>query len=391
MRTSNSRCGPSSIEASAARAAAENSCSSSTWGDFDNCDCRLDEGNGEDCTQTCVPCTTDADCAGSIDFGTVSGINFGAVAGGVCYKTLDETCQHCDKKCDDTTTTFTGGQLDPHLFFSHGGRADFKGEDATWYNMLSAKNVSLNVFFEHADFRKQKRAPGVFQLVHGSAMTRLAMTARSAVTGELLTVEYNASSTASKARVGLSSQSAPVWLSHTHGAYTFENIKLSVLEKKMGDIGHGMALTVNTGRWEVTAWSKPFPNWRANPGKALLNVKVAALYDADQDVVAPHGLVGQSYDGDSVRVDGAQDDYSASVAEMTTKAMAEGAIEGTASDYKMLNKFTTAFKYGRFDATKAGPRDVSKLTGKKTLVKKVGHGVAGATPDVADATETVIS
>ena len=280
--------------------------------------------------------------------------------------------------------TFTGGQLDPHLFFSHGGRADFKGEDATWYNMLSAKNASLNVFFQHADFHKQKRGPGLFQLVHGSAMTKLAATLRSSVTGKLVTVEFNATTEAHKARVTLSSQAEPVVLSHSHGSYTVDNIQLNMREKKMGGLGHGMALSINTGRWEVTAWSKPFPNWRANPGKALLNVQVAALYAADEDPVAPHGLIGQSYDGDNVRVDGAQDDYTANPAEMTTSAMAEGAIEGVAADYKMTGKLSTEFKYGRFDAIKAQARDVSKLTGKKSTVAHKTN-IAGAQPDVADA------
>ena len=75
------------------------------------------------------------------------------------------------------------------------------------------------------------------------------------------------------------------------------------LREKKGGFGHGMALTVSTGKWEVQAWSKRFPNAAANPGKALLNVGISALYDADSDVVAPHGLVGQSYDGDDEAID----------------------------------------------------------------------------------------
>merc|ERR1711988_1081734 len=100
-----------------------------------------------------------------------------------------------------------------------------------------------------------------------------------------------------------------------------------------GSLGHGLALIVSTGRWDVQAWSKPFPNRVADAGRALLNVKIEATYDADHDLVAPHGLIGQSYDGDDVAVDGAVDSYHGK--EVTTKAMGEGAIEGTASDYIM--------------------------------------------------------
>ena len=38
-------------------------------------------------------------------------------------------------------------------------------------------------------------------------------------------------------------------------------------------------------------------------------MQINALYDADADPVAPHGLIGQSYDGDNVGVDGEQDVY----------------------------------------------------------------------------------
>ena len=65
-----------------------------------------------------------------------------------------------------------GMVADPHLSFAHGGRADFKGEHMAWYNFLSAKNVSLNMFFVHADFNN------IHRLVHGSHMLFLAMKAR---------------------------------------------------------------------------------------------------------------------------------------------------------------------------------------------------------------------
>ena len=62
--------------------------------------------------------------------------------------------------------------------------------------------------------------------------------------------------------------------------------------------------------------------------------------------------------------------------------MAEGAIEGLASDYKMAGPFATDFKYTRFSATSAQPRDVSQLKGKKKAAAKAGFGQAGASPDV---------
>ena len=136
-------------------------------------------------------------------------------------------------------------------------------------------------------------------------------------------------------------------------------------------------VSINTTRWLVEAQTRPFRSFR---GMTLLNFQLTPLYDADHDVVAPHGLIGQSWDGDDVAINGARDDYATN--EVTTKAMAEGAIEGTAADYEVDDKFSTQFKYSRFDAISAKPRDVSMLTGTRQGSKGESH--AGATPDVED-------
>ena len=47
----------------------------------------------------------------------------------------------------------------------------------------------------------------------------------------------------------------------------------------------------------------------------------------------------------------------------TTSAQGEGAIEGSVEDYIVDPKdpFSTAFKFGRFEATVALPRNISQL------------------------------
>jgi len=273
---------------------------------------------------------------------------------------------------------------DPHLAFAHGGKADFKGEHMAWYNFLSAKNVSLNLLFVHAEFKNPNR------LVHGSHMAQLAMTVRTMLTGKVFTIEFSAS-TAPPQQVVVRDAAGKIAKTVTHGSgnFIFENLVVSVREKgrKAGALGakgwRGSVMLVNTGRWLVEAASKPFPNAEKNPGKALLDVQLNPLYDADHDVVAPHGLIGQSWDGDGIGVDGAQDDYTTT--EVTTKAMAEGAIEGIAADYEMEDKFATAFKYSRFDAVTAKPRDTTGLSGARRAGKLNGKaGKVGASPDIED-------
>lgn len=97
--------------------------------------------------------------------------------------------------------------------------------------------------------------------------------------------------------------------------------------------------------------------------------------------VAPHGVVGQSFDDDGIAVDGAMDKYNTGKGQVsTTSAQAEGAIEGSHEEYRMSSFFDTNFKYSRFDATVAKPRDVSKLTGTKRQAYLTGNNgkLAGA-------------
>jgi len=297
-----------------------------------------------------------------------------------CATTEESTCTKkpdpaCTCTTDTTTTTSTG---DPHLTFAHGGRADFKGDSHAWYNMLSARNTTFNMLFIHDDFHNP------YKLVHGSAMKGAAWVVRTNVTGRIVTIEYNASASApTRAMVRVSGSDVGVWVSHSGKPFTVENVRVEMREKKLAGIGkngawHGVALIVSTGQWRMSVWNKPFPNAAANPGKALLNMHIEALYDADHDVVAPHGLIGQSYDGDGEGVSGALDDYQAD--EVTTKAMAEGAIEGKAENYKMAGKFAVEFRFARFDKLAAKPRDVSALSGSKTKQDSVSMS-AGAGGD----------
>jgi hypothetical protein len=150
----------------------------------------------------------------------------------------------------------------------------------------------------------------------------------------------------------------------------FDNVHLSFAatakEKKL-------TVTVKE-KWELSAQTSLFPFATLNPGQVLLDISAKALYDADHDPVAPHGLFGQSFDGDDVAITGKLDPRP--IDEMTTEAQAEGAIEGIWRDYMIAcNPATskagahcehaTKFKYTRFDKTSAQPRDVTKLSGKK--------------------------
>ena len=85
--------------------------------------------------------------------------------------------------------------------------------------------------------------------------------------------------------------------------------------------------------------------------------------------VAPHGIIGQSFDGSQLAVTGKQDQYT-DAPEFTTSAQAEGAIEGNYTQYMLAAPFATTFAYDRFGATThVAPRDAKALSGFKVAVK----------------------
>lgn len=149
---------------------------------------------------------------------------------------------------------------------------------------------------------------------------------------------------------------------------TLDNVRIHLEEKQI-------VVTVD-GRWQIIARVSPFPFPKLNPGQTLLDIEAKALYDADHDVVAPHGLFGQSFDSDDLMVSGRLDSRGGG-SESTTEAQAEGAIEGSWRDYmiqcdpaKPSNpgarcEHSPLFKFSRFDKTEAKPRNVAKLAGAK--------------------------
>jgi len=262
------------------------------------------------------------------------------------------------------------------LHLAHGGRADFRGEDGAVFNFLSAKNVSFNVKTERADFHWKQ------QLVHG---TRLSAAYWSILgkDGKMLNVAFEAMNKSAAA------PTAPVVIHDAEGNVVFEKTLRG--SKEIITVGGAQIalkerkLTVVANGWSVSAEVNTFPYAAQNPGKVLLNIAAKALYDADADPVAPHGLFGQSYDGDGIAVDGATDhaEHAAmkSAAEVTTKAQAEGAIEGVMHDYRMATPFATDFKFSRFHSVAAAHRDVSKLGGKKTHIASLPSMVEATHPE----------
>jgi hypothetical protein len=268
--------------------------------------------------------------------------------------------------------SITDGALgDAHLFGSHGDRTDFKGKNNTYYNMLSTNNMSANVLFVHDTYNWRNK------IVFGSWMKGVAVSAMTSQ-NKLVRASYHCERPAIM-DVHFEGETEPNGQVAKDSAFEFQGIKVSLSDK--------FVFALSNREWEVEAKNSFLPYQSMNAHKKRLDVNLKTLTNVDLNPVAPHGLIGQTYDRDDMMMVGALDDYSATKKDtnvIETSANAEGAIEGSAVDYEIdpLNPFSTAFKYSRFGLKRAAPRDASSLTGKKFPAMKASN--AGAINDEVD-------
>jgi len=259
----------------------------------------------------------------------------------------------------------TGAGGDPHFTGADKDKFDFKGLPTKVYNLFSAARVTLNALFEHKDYHE---AGPNHRLVKGSFMIEGYVAVRTAV-GRMISIEYDAAR-AVLVKIGVNGTEPTAYKAPF--SMTLDDVSVS-LEKR--------AATIKTSEWTIGLSSKMKPGMvgatTCADGKCFLEVKMSPLVDVATLKVAPHGLIGQTYDGDGVGVIGKTDDYKTRDNTVTTSAMGEGAIEGVAADYEMASKFATAFKFARFGLEEAKPRDASKLSGEKVVATGAATNAAG--------------
>jgi hypothetical protein len=251
-----------------------------------------------------------------------------------------------------------GASGDPHFTGGDRDTFDFKGENGAIYNLLSATYVSLNALFQRKTYHdagpKHREVHGSFMFAGFAAITTGA--------GRLLHIGYDATR-AVFVNVAVVNGTEPTAYKAPF-SMTIDDVSVALVDR---------VATISTPEWTIALSSKfkagivAAGNTCAD-GKCFLEVKVSPRVDVAKLKVAPHGLIGQTYDGDGVGVIGKTDNYKTRDNTVTTSAMGEGAIEGEASDYEVPSKFATEFKFSRFGLTEAKPRDTSKLTGEKVAL-----------------------
>jgi len=263
---------------------------------------------------------------------------------------------------------------DPHLHFADGGEADFRGEDGAIYAMLHHSGLAVNALFEKCGFFLT--SPAKLKVI-GTFVTDVFIKLRTDVSGHLLRVEFSPNQPPTPIVHGLGTQR----LTSRSPPLVVDDVRISVM--KTGSTAE--TLIVTTAGWSINATSRLI--WHsAVPGKKQIDLAFMprrdplGVHPTKAKVVSPHGLIGQSFDGDGIAVDGKKDHYrelwwrqtSFKGNEIVTEAQAEGAIEGIGDDYRMDDFFATDFKYKRFDVSEAAPRDATALTGAKRVTGTPG-------------------
>jgi len=269
---------------------------------------------------------------------------------------------------------------DPHLHFAHGGEADFRGEDGYLYAMLHHSGLAVNVLFEACAFFLSD----LVLKVRGTFVTDVFIKAVTEATGRTVRIEFTPNMPPTPIVHGLEGGTRRVLPGRP--PLVVEDLSIAVTQNDNTEVLH-----VRTGGWAIDATARLIQR-SATSGKKQVDLSFAPLRDPlapnpkTGKVVAPHGLVGQSFDGDDIAVDGKKDRYrelwwrqnAFTANEITTEAQAEGAIEGSGDDYKVADFFGTDFKYRRFDALEAAPRSIAALSGTKRVVANAGANGAAS-------------
>jgi len=277
---------------------------------------------------------------------------------------------------------------DPHLLGAHGDTFAFRGRNSTVYSLLSARHLLLNAMFVAQTFVMGGLCKTCgHKTVHGSFI-KVAYLRALTSSGKTVRAEYRADEP-SHAWLKISEAGEELAFLASERNLLVSTMQPDAIEDTVDDVTVRLvrkhqreaSLVFRNADFEVQVASRFLGRSEQNARRKRLDVSLIPLKDPNTAKVAPHGLIGQTFDGDDYAIDGALDDYSTDV--VVTKAMGEGAIEGLAADYEIshLDPFSDDFRFSRFDSVAAPPRDTSKLSGVRRKVVGRERAVAGAEGD----------
>jgi len=270
---------------------------------------------------------------------------------------------------------------DVHLEHASGTRFDVRGLNFGIFNMHQAAGISLNARFTMANYSfapKDMRRAAIVE-VDGSFITMVYALAQ--VHNQLIYITYGSE--------------------HPHKAVvrqeiTYEStpeIRTSDVrvgeEVEIADVSVGMLkekpvkLLISNIHWqyEITPGTYMTTNHQRH---TKLDLVIVPLTNPMEAAVAPHGILGQGYDG--YMAEGRRDQYVPDDhGRFVTSAQGEGAIEGNIYDYVVRGgTHSPDFRFSRFNMSKAVSRNVKGLRGMYVL-KDVSFSTSAKSDEISEA------
>jgi len=223
---------------------------------------------------------------------------------------------------------------DPHFFFPAGGGTDFRGVAWLLYVLLSSYDTQLTAMVENATHvligRQHRRVE-----VCGTFITQAHVTGGD---GSVLSVKAANVGPGNNAGDGATNYSCA-------GSGTSDYMHMNTVKKCNEAFVLKMkysTLTVETPSWVISIKTMPIFNRVSGPAHRLdLGIDPKANVRG-----RAHGILGQAFHR-STACEGKKDVYP-EMGKFTTSAMAEGCIEGVASDYVVATAHATEFRYSQF-------------------------------------------
>jgi hypothetical protein len=246
----------------------------------------------------------------------------------------------------------SGANGDPHFLGFHGDTFDVKGAPDQVYNLLSHKMFAVNVKFVAGT--TQRLVEGELVPEAGTFMSEA---------GVVIDDEQNTK----HIRVLIEKVENAAGKTEAVVRVMYNGVAVTEKDKKVGQVQ--IQLKRKTAFISTPTWDVAFNAHMSPLGQPMINLRyIKAKVDPLSMQVAPHGLLGQTWDADEIAVNGAKG----------AEAQGEGAIEGTIDDYKVSGLFAVDFAYNRFHVIKAAARNIDALSGEKLPASKNVEGTAGA-------------
>jgi len=316
-------------------------------------------------------------------------------------------------------------QGDPHLSLAHGARADFRGRHGGIFNFLSAQKLSVNALISNASFQLREppqyatiRVDGTFiteayvvgmtsqgrffNLTFGTGLdSRLLRLRRRRLRRRLREDAANNAKRAVEASCSLKDLPGPpypmrfeerAWPS-AQGDELFPTLigacdELTVKVTEVRRFGgkksvHIPTMELQAPDWKLTVENRPVYSWITGPHRRL-DLRIELTTPEARLPTMPHGIIGQSWDGDGRGTNGRMDEYPKTEgARFTTSAMAEGAIEGIPAHYEVATPYDVRFLYSRFGTQHMPARNTQGLNVSKEVSMLSSPSVAGASDERA--------